>query len=125
MQQLWIERKNLECTEQWLYDQKNLIIDKNLNECEQQVGTRQEQHDQQPEEEQTPLDPDIPVETIPETVETTETTQIDPKDLINDNNDEYKELSNEYVDLLEKVKAQPLKARQKLPKVKNDNTRFI
>ena len=40
--------------------------------------------------------------------------------MINDNNDEYNELKDEYVDLLGKVKAQPLEARQKLPKLKND-----
>ena len=46
---------------------------------------------------------------------------MDFNNLINDNNDyEYKELKDEYVDLLEKVKAQPLEARQKLPKLKND-----
>ena len=46
--------------------------------------------------------------------------QIYLNNLINDNNDEYNELKDEYVDLLGKVKAQPLEARQKLPKLKND-----
>ena len=41
-------------------------------------------------------------------------------DLIEDNNEEFNELKNEYMDLLEKVKAQPLEARQKLLKLKND-----
>ena len=36
------------------------------------------------------------------------------------NSDEYKELKNEYIDLFENVKTQLLKAKQKLPKVKND-----
>ena len=129
MHQLWIERQNFECTEKQLCDQKKQIIDKNLltaveiDEVKQEVDnkTRQEHHDQETEEEQIPPDPDIPVEPIPQIAETPETTtQIDLNNLIDDNNDEYNELKDDYVDLLGKVKAQPLEARQKLPKLKND-----
>ena len=93
-----------------------------IDEVKQEVDnkTRQEHHDQETEE-QIPPDPDIPVEPIPQIAETPETTtQIDLNNLIDDNNDEYNELKDEYVDLLGKVKAQPLEARQKLPKLKND-----
>ena len=129
MHQLWIERQNFECTEQRLCDQKKQIIDKNLlttveiDEVKQEVDnkTRQEYHDQETEEEQIPPDPGIPVEPVPQIAETPEATaQIDLNNLINDNNDEYNELKDEYVYLLGKVKAQPLEARQKLPKIKND-----
>ena len=108
---------------------KKQIIDKNLlttveiDEVKQEVDnkTRQEHHDQETEEEQIQPDPAIPVEPVPQIAETHEaTTQIDLNNLINDNNDEYNELKDEYVDLLGKVKAQPLEARQKLPKLKND-----
>ena len=91
-----------------------------IDEVKQEVDnkTRQEHHDQ---EEQIPPDPDIAVEPAPQIAKTHEaTTQIDLNNLINDNNDEYNELKDEYVDLLGKVKAQPLEARQKLPKLKND-----
>ena len=94
-----------------------------IDEVKQEVDnkTRQEHHDQETEEEQTPSDPDIPVKPIPQIAETPEaTTQIDLNNLIDDHNDEYNELKDEYVDLLGKVKAQPLEARQKLPKLKND-----
>ena len=68
-----------------------------------------------------PPDPDIPGEPIPQIAETPETTtQMYLNDLIDDNNEEYNELKNEYMDLLEKVKAQPMEARQKLPKLKNN-----
>ena len=126
MHQLWIERQNFECTELWLCDQKKQIIDKNLltaveiDEVKHEVDnkTRQEHHDQETEEEQIPPDPDIPVVPIPQIAETPEaTTQIDLNNLIDDNNDEYNELKDECVDLLWKVKAQPMEARQKL---KND-----
>ena len=86
-----------------------------IDEVKQEVDnkTRQEHHDQETEEEQIPPDPDIPVEPVPQKAETHEaTTQIGLNNLINDNNDEY--------NLLGKVKAQPLEARQKLPKLKND-----
>ena len=67
---------------------------------------QQEHHDQETEEEQIPPDPDIPVEPIPQITETPETTtQIYLNNLIDDNNDEYNELKDEYVDLLGKVKA--------------------
>ena len=94
-----------------------------IDEVKQEVDnkTRQEYHDQETEEEQIPPDPDIPVEPVPQIAETPEaTTQIDLNNLINDNNDEYNEFKDEYVDLHGKVKAQPLEARQKLPKLKND-----
>ena len=94
-----------------------------IDEVKQEVDnkTRQKHHDQETEEEQIPPYPDIPVEPIPQIAETPKaTTQIDFNNLINDNNDEYNELKDEYVDLLGKVKAQPLEARQKLPKLKND-----
>ena len=114
MHQLWIERQNFECTEQQLCDQKKQIIDKNLltaveiDEVKQEVDnkTRQEHHDQE-----IPPEPDIPVEPIPQIAETPEAiTQIDLNKFIDDNNEEYNELKDEYVDLLGKVKAQPLEA---------------
>ena len=92
-----------------------------IDEVKQEVDnkTRQEHHDQETEEEQIPPDPDIPVEPVPQITETPEaTTQIDLNNLINDNNDEYNELKDEYVDLLGKVKAQPLEARHKTTKAK-------
>ena len=89
-----------------------------VDEVKQEVDnkTRQEHHDQD-----IPPDPEIPVEPIPQIAETPEaTTQIDLNNLIHNNNDEYNELKDEYVDLLGKVKAQPWEARLKLPKLKND-----
>ena len=72
-----------------------------IDEVKQEVDnrTRQEHHDQETEEEQIPPDLDIPVEPVPQITETPEaTTQIDVNNLINDNNDEYNELKDEYVD---------------------------
>ena len=79
-----------------------------IDEVKQEVDnkTRQEHHDQETEEEQIPSDPDIPVKPIPQIAETPEATiQIDLNNLIDDHNDEYNELEDEYVDLLGKVKA--------------------
>ena len=92
-----------------------------IDEVKQEVDnkTRQEHHDQETEEEQIPPDLDIPVEPVPQITETPEaTTQIDVNNLINDNNDEYNELKDEYVDLLGKVKAQPLDSKTEITKAK-------
>ena len=86
-----------------------------IEEVKQEVDnkTRQEHPDQEPEEEQIPPNPGIPVEPIPQIAESPKTTtQIDLNNMINDNNDKYNELKDEYMDLLEKVKALPLEARQ-------------
>ena len=94
-----------------------------IDEVKQQVDndTRQEYHNQKPdpdpEEQQIPPNPDISV--VPKIAQTLEAIDIDPNNLIDDN-DDYDKLRNEYLHLLEEVKAQPLKARQKLPKLKND-----
>ena len=129
MHQLWRERDNFECTEQRLCDQKKQIADKNLltpaeiDEVKQLVGKdTREEHDQQPdldpEEQQIPTDADIPV--VPEITETPEAIAIDIEynSFIGDN-DDYHKLRDECLDLLEEVKVQPLKVRQKLPKLKN------
>ena len=96
-----------------------------IDEVKHQVGynTGQEHHDQQldsnPEEQQIPIDPDVPI--VSEITETLEAIAIDADhhSLINDN-DDYDQLGNEYLDLLEEVKGQPLKERQKVTKLKNN-----
>ena len=37
-----------------------------------------------------------------------------------DNDDDYEQLKDEYLELLEEAKSQPMKERKKLPKLKND-----
>ena len=99
-----------------------LTVDE-IDEVKQEIDneTRQGHHDQEPQEEQIPPNPDIPVKPIPQIAETPEIrTQMDLYDLIDDNNDEYNKFKDKYVDLLEKVKAQPFEARQKSPELKND-----
>ena len=95
-----------------------------VDEVKQLVGKdTREEHDQQPdldpEDQQIPTDPDRPV--VPEITENPEAIAIDIEhNSLLDDNDDYHNLKNEYLDLLEKVKVQPLKTRQRLPKLKND-----
>ena len=129
----WKDRGNIKCTEQWLCDQKKQIEDKTLltpveiEEVKQQVksDTFQEEDDQQAEEEQAattilePVEPEVnpePEDPIPPSHET----------LDDDDDCDYDQLKNEYLELLEEVKSQPLKERKKLSKLKNDKLkRFV
>ena len=92
-----------------------------IDEVKQEVDnkTRHEHHDQETEEEQIPPDPDIPVEPVPQKAETPEATaQIDLNNLINDNNDEYNELKDEYVDLLGKSQGSTTGSKTETTKAK-------
>ena len=114
------DRGNHKCTEQQLYDQKKQIENKTLltpaeiEEVKQQVKheTFQEQDDQKAEEQQTattilkPVEPEVnpePEDPIPLTSHET------PED-----DDHYDQLKDEYLELLEEVKSQPMKERKKL-----------
>ena len=129
MQQQWKDRGNIKCTEQQLCDQKKQIEDNTLltpaeiEEVKQQVksDTFQEEDGQQSEEEQQavptilePVEPEVnpePEHPIPPTYHET------PDD---DDDYDYDQLKDEYAELLEEVKSQPMKERKKLSKVKND-----
>ena len=65
-----------------------------------------------------PCNPEPENPALPETAETTE----EPED----NTDDYEQLKEEYLDLLEDTKSQPMKNRKKLPKLKmNKNTKKL
>ena len=131
MHQQWKDRGNIECTEQQLFDQKKQIEDKTLltpaeiEEVKQQVKSDnfQEEDGQQSEEEQQvvttiqePVEPEVnpdPEHPIPPTYHETPD---DDDDYYYD----YDQLKDEYVELLQEVKSQPMKERKKLSKVKND-----
>ena len=122
MHQQWKERGNIKCTEQQLCDQKKQIEDKALlppaeiEEVKQQVksDTFQEEDDQQSEEEQKaattilePVEPEItpePEDPIPPTYHETP----------DDDDDDYDQLKDEYLQLLQKGKSKPMKERKKL-----------
>ena len=129
MHQKWKDRGNIECTKQWLCDQKKHIEDKTLltpaeiEEVKQQVksDTFQEEDDQQTEEEQqaatTILEP-VELEVIPETEHPIPPTYHEAPD--DDDDYDYDQLKYEYLELFEEVKSQPMKERKKLYKLKND-----
>ena len=86
--------------------------------------TFQQEDDQQAEEEQQaattilkPVEPEVnpgPEDPIPPTYHET------PDDDDYDYNYSYDQLNDEYLELLEEIKSQPMKERKKLPKLKND-----
>ena len=122
-----MDRGNTECTEQQLCDQMKQIEDKSLltpaeiEEVKQQVksDTFQEEDDQQSEEQQQtattilePVESEVNPEAegpIPPTYHET------PND-----DDDYDQLKDEYLELLKEVKSQPMKERTKLSKLNND-----
>ena len=131
MHQQWKDRGNIECTEQQPCDQKKQIEDKTLltpaeiEEVKQvKSDSFQEENGQQSEEEQQavttilePIEPEVnpePEHPIPPTYHET------PDDDDDDYDYDYDQLKDEYVELLEEVKSQPMKERKKLLKVKND-----
>ena len=129
MHQQCNDRGNIKYTEQRLYDQKKQIEDKTLltpaeiEEVKQQVkcDNFQEEDGQQSEEEQqavtTILEP-VELEVIPEPEHPIPPTYHETPD---DNDDyDYDQLKDEYLELLEEVKSQPMKQRRKLSKLKND-----
>ena len=133
MHQQWKDRGNIECTEKRLCDQKKQIEAKTLltpaeiEEVKQQVknDTFQEEDDQQSEEEQQavttilePVEPEVnpePEDPIPPTY-----TETPDDDNDYDHDYDYDQLKDEYLELLEEVKSQPIKERKKLSKLKND-----
>ena len=131
MHQQWKDRGNIECTEQQLCDQKKQIEDKTLltpaeiEEVKQQVKSDnfQEEDGQQSEEEQqavtTNLEPVEP-EVNPEPEHPIPPTYHETPDDDDDYDYDYDQLKDEYLELLEEVKSQPMKERKKLSKVKND-----
>ena len=133
MLQQWKDRGNIECTEQRLCDQKNQIEDKTLltpaeiEEVKQQVknDTFQEEDDQQSEEQQQavttilePVEPEVNPEREDPIPPTYNETPDDDNDY--DHDYDYDQLKDEYLELLEEVKSQPMKERKKLSKLKND-----
>ena len=116
----WKNRGNIKCTEQLLCDQKKQIEDKTLitpaeiEEAKQQVtrDTFQEEDDQQSEEEQQaattilePVEPEInpePEDPIPPTYHETP-----------DDDYDYDQLKDEYLELLKEVKSQPMRERER------------
>ena len=65
-----------------------------------------------------PYNPEPENPALPETAETTD----EPED----NTDDYEQLKEEYLELLEDTKSQPMKNRKKLPKLKmNKNTKRL
>ena len=94
MHQHWKDRGNLKCTEQWLCDQKKQIEDKTLlrpaeiEEVKQQIKSDTFQEEEDP---------------IPPTNHETP-----------DDDDDFDQLKDEYLELLEEVKSQPVKERKKL-----------
>ena len=65
-----------------------------------------------------PCNPELENPALPKTAETTE----EPEDNI----DDYEQLKEEYLELLEDTKSQPMKNRKKLPKLKmNKNTKKL
>ena len=131
--QQWKNRGNIKCTEQRLYDQKKQIEDKTLltpaeiEEVKQQVKSDifQEEDDQQAEEEQqaatTILEPVEP-EVNPELEHPIPATNHETPDYDDDydHDYDYDQLKDEYLELLEEVKSQPMKEKKKLSKLKND-----
>ena len=127
MHQQWKDRRNIECTAQQLCDQKKqiedmtLLIPAEIEEVKQQVksDTFQEEDDQQSEEEQqaatTILEPVEP-EVNPEPEDPISPTYHETPD----DDDDYDQLKDEYLELLKEVKSQPMKERKKLSKLKND-----
>ena len=129
MHQQWKDRGNIKCTEQHLCDQKKQIEDKTLlttaeiEEVKQQVksDTFQEEDDQQHVDKQQaatiilePVKPEVnpePEDPIPPSYLET------PDD--NDDND-YDQQKDEYLELLEEVKSQPMREKKKLSMLKND-----
>ena len=131
MHQQWKDRGNIKCTEQRLCDQRKQIEDKTLltpveiEEVKQQVKSDnfQEEDGQQSEEQQqavtTILEPVEP-EVNPEPEHPIPPTYHETPDDDDDYDYDYDQLKDEYVELLEEVKSQPMKERKKLSKLKND-----
>ena len=130
MHQQWKDRGNIKCTEQQLCDQKKQIEDKTLltpagiEEGKPQVKsyTFQEEDDQQSEEEQqaaTTILVPVELEVIPEPEHPIPPMYHETPD-DDDYDYDYYQLINEYLELLEEVKSQPMKERKKLSKLKND-----
>ena len=129
--QQWKDRGNIKWTEQQLHDQKKQLEDKTLltpaeiEEMKQQVKSDifQEEDDHQSEEEQhattTTLEPVEP-EVNPEPEDPIPPTYHETPDDGDDCDYDYDQLKDEYVELLEEVKSQPMKERKKLSKLKND-----
>ena len=129
MHQQWKDRGNIECTEQQLCDQKKQIEEKTLltpaeiEEVKQQVksDTFQEEDDQQSEEGQqaatTILEP-VETQVNPEPEHSIPTTNHETQD--EDDDYDYDHLKDEYLELLQGVKSQPIKERKKLSKLKED-----
>ena len=114
MHQQWKVRGNTECTEQWLHDKKKQIEDKTLltpveiEEVKQQVKC--EDYQQAEEEHQAattilePVEPEVNPETedpIPPTYHKTP-----------DDDADYEQLKDEYLEQLEEVKSQPMKEKE-------------
>ena len=135
MHQLWQERGNFECTEQRLCDQKKQIQDKTLlasaeleevkaqveEENIQEESTRPTSEEDHPTTVEAIIEPYNPEPEYPSLPEAAETTG-EPED----NTDDYEQLKEEYLELLEDTKSQPMKNRKKLPKLKmNKNTKKL
>ena len=134
MHQLWQQRANFECTEQ-LYDQKKQIEDKTLltsvelekvkAQAEQENihegSTRPTSEEDHPTTVEATIEPCNPEPENPSPPEAAETTK-EPED----NVDDYEQLKEEYLELLEDTKSQPMKNRTNLPKLKmNKNTKKL
>ena len=109
------------CDQKKQIEDKTLLTPAGIEEVKQQVksDTFQEEDEQQAEEEQQtatsilePVEPEVnpePKDPIPPTNHETP-----------DDDDDYDQLKDEYLELLEKVKSQPMKERKKLAKLKSD-----
>ena len=119
-------RGNFECTEQRLCDQKKQIEDKKLlisaeiEEVKQvEKDNTTDEHIQQPIEEQhTTTDTYEDVESAsPKTNNPTSEASKTPEEP-DDNEDDYEQINEKYLELLEVITSQPMKDRKRLPKVR-------
>ena len=127
MHQHWKDRGNIKCTEKLLCDEKKQIKHKTIitpaeieegSETTSKSDTFQEEDDQQDEEQQAtttvlePVEPEVnsePGDAIPPINHETQDDEYD-----------YIQLKDEYLELLEEVTCQPIKERKKLSRLKND-----
>ena len=124
MHQLWQQRGNFECTEQQLCDQEKQIEDRTLLTAAELEEVKAQVEEENIQEESTrptseedhpitveaiiePYNPEPENPSLPEAAETTD----EPED----NTDDYEQLKEEYLELLEDTKSQPMKNRKKLP----------
>ena len=111
-----------DCDQKKQIRDKTLLIPAEIEELKQQVksDTSQEEDDHEAEEEQqtatTILEPVEP-EVNPEPEDPIPLTNHETPD---DDGDDYDQLKDEFLELLEEVKSQPMKERKKLSKLKND-----